>query len=93
MCGYHGWAYGLDGGLEYARDAQADPSLLTEELFLIRVSVDQWAQAVFVNPDANAVSLSETHRQLDPLAREGGFNLAPDDYTLRREIVTDIKAN
>lgn len=93
VCGYHGWTYGLDGRLTYARDTDTDPTFRKDELSLIPVSVDQWAQAVFVNPDRQALSLRETHPRLEPLAEEGGFDTNPANYRLHREIVTHINAN
>ena len=85
VCGYHGWTYTLDGNLTYARDTETDPTFHQKELSLIPVSVDQWAQAVFVNQDQNALSLRESHPRLEPLAEEGGFNTNCSDYRLHRE--------
>lgn len=50
VCRYHGWAYGLDGGLRAARDFGVE---LTDderaELGLHRVHVDVWRGLLFVN--------------------------------------------
>ena len=93
ICGYHGWTYDLNGRLTYARSTENDPHFHHDELSLLPVSVDMFAQAVFVNPDPDAKRLHETHPQLESLAADSGHDLSPDSYELRREIVTDIDAN
>ena len=93
MCGYHGWTYDLNGRLVYARTTENDPDFNHDELSLLPVAVDQFAQGVFVNPDADARGFRETHPQAESLAEESGHDMSPDSYTLHREIVTDIDAN
>ena len=92
-CGYHGWTYRLDGALVHARDAESDPNFCREELSLLPVAVDQWAQCVFVNTDPDAAPLRSAHPRLEPLAAEGGFDTDPERYRLHREAVFDIAAN
>jgi choline monooxygenase len=56
VCRYHGWAYGLDGGLRNARDFGND-GIATAELGLHAVRVDTWRGLVFVCLDAAAPPL------------------------------------
>ena len=93
LCGYHGWTYALDGKLTYARGTDDDPTFPKTALSLLPVSVDQFAQAIFVNPDPNALPLRESHPGLKALAEQGGFITDPGAYQVRRKIVTEIKAN
>ena len=93
VCGYHGWTYRLDGSLAYAHDTESDPTFCRSGMGLLPVSVDRWAQGVFVNPDPDAAPLRSVHPRLEPLATEGGFDPDPARYRLRREIVTEIGAN
>ena len=58
VCRYHGWAYGLDGGLQAARDF-GDDDLRTEELSLHGVRVETWRGLVFVNLGVGAPALAD----------------------------------
>src|SRR3954453_234360 len=53
-CGYHGWAYGLDGSLisppEFERQAGFDP----KEFTWAPVRAAEWSNLIFVNLDADA---------------------------------------
>ncbi|MEY2451907.1 MAG: choline monooxygenase [Acidimicrobiaceae bacterium] len=49
VCRYHGWAYGLDGGLRSARDF--GEGLDCDAISLEPVRVDTWRGLVFVNLD------------------------------------------
>jgi choline monooxygenase len=49
VCRYHGWAYGLDGGLRAARDFGGD--FECDGISLEPLRVDAWRGLVFVNVD------------------------------------------
>lgn len=93
VCRYHAWAYHLNGELARASGTEEDSGFNKLDYGLLPVSVDVWAQAVFVNPHPNAVSLRQTHPQLDDWTNEKGFRLGPHDYTFYRQEIIDQKAN
>lgn len=67
VCGYHGWAYGLDGKLIGApRCGRGEFD--DEPIALLPVAVEVWRNLVFVNPDAGAESLAVTFPELDATA-------------------------
>jgi phenylpropionate dioxygenase-like ring-hydroxylating dioxygenase large terminal subunit len=49
VCGYHGWAYGLDGKLMTVTEEEMFFSLDKKSLNLRSVAVDSWAGFIFVN--------------------------------------------
>jgi len=59
QCPYHAWTYGLDGRLvnapRLARETFADAG----ELGLVQLRLETWGPFAFVNPDADAVPLSD----------------------------------
>src|SRR5205823_1672406 len=59
VCRYHGWAYGLDGRLQAARDF-GDEDLRLDELSLHAARVENWRGLVFVNLDLNADALVDS---------------------------------
>ncbi len=60
VCGFHGWTYDLDGKNTYILDPQDWKGVLTPELTcLSEVKVDTWGGYIYINMDANAVSLKE----------------------------------
>ena len=93
VCGYHGWTYALDGSLVHARDTDSEPGFCKKDFSLMPVSVEQWGQGVFVNPDPQACTFNEAHPQLASLANKNGYTTDPARYVLRREIITNIAAN
>ncbi|MDX6375928.1 MAG: hypothetical protein QOE98_231 [Gaiellaceae bacterium] len=81
QCAYHAWTYELDGCLNRAPRAEAEPGFDKADFSLVRVAVDTWGPLVWVNPDPAAAPLRETHPELDSLASEHGIDLA--DLTFR----------
>jgi phenylpropionate dioxygenase-like ring-hydroxylating dioxygenase large terminal subunit len=60
VCGFHGWAFNLDGKNTHVLDKQDWKGCLTEErTSLAEVKVDTWGGWVFINMDPNCVSLRE----------------------------------
>ena len=66
VCGFHGWAFNLDGKNIHILDKQDWKGALTEErTSLSEVKVDTWGGWIFINMDPNCVSLRE---YLEPAA-------------------------
>ena len=58
-CPYHGWSYGLDGGLKGAPEFEGVCGFERTQNGLVPVKVDAWEQFVFVNLTPDTASLSE----------------------------------
>ena len=91
-CKYHGWRYGLDGGLKFVQQEEEFFDLARDELGLTPVHCDTWAGFIFVNfADAPEQSLEEF---LGPLGeRLGGypFDLLTSRFSYRSEIRANWK--
>jgi Rieske 2Fe-2S family protein len=75
VCGYHGWSYGLDGGLIHIPHAEGFPRACDRDL--VPVAVEERAGFVWVLPTARASI--DVGSFLGPLAEElDGFGLARD---------------
>ncbi|WCT73500.1 aromatic ring-hydroxylating dioxygenase subunit alpha [Sphingomonas naphthae] len=60
VCGFHGWAFDLEGKNVYILDPQDWKGALTEgRTGLSEVQVDHWGGWVFINMDPNCVPLRE----------------------------------
>jgi phenylpropionate dioxygenase-like ring-hydroxylating dioxygenase large terminal subunit len=71
QCHYHAWTYDLDGSLRTAPRSEREPGFDKSELSLVPASVGTWGPFLFVNPDANAISLTEHLGELpEILARD-----------------------
>jgi len=93
VCAYHGWTYNLDGSLKRAPQCDAEPAFEHAELSLLPISVDSWGPAVFVNPDATAVSLRQAHPNFERTWRSQELVSSLDAYEFRRRIEYDASAN
>jgi phenylpropionate dioxygenase-like ring-hydroxylating dioxygenase large terminal subunit len=87
QCAYHAWTYELDGRLNRAPRAEAEPGFDKADFSLVRVAVDTWGPLVWVNPDPAAAPLRETHPELDSLASEHGIDLADLTFQSRSSSV------
>jgi phenylpropionate dioxygenase-like ring-hydroxylating dioxygenase large terminal subunit len=59
-CAYHGWRYGLDGGLEQVVDAHTFPQGCPRERLSLRpVRCERWGGFVWLNLDPGAEPLAE----------------------------------
>jgi phenylpropionate dioxygenase-like ring-hydroxylating dioxygenase large terminal subunit len=76
QCSYHGWTYELDGRLRAAPRSQREESFDVESIALAPVAVDTWDQWLFVNGDAGAAPLSDSTREIAPLAARLNGRLA-----------------
>ena len=63
-CGYHGWTYGLDGGLISATEIEGVEGFSPEDFGLVSVLVGEWFDFIFVNLEPEAEPLRESLRQL-----------------------------
>ncbi len=79
QCRYHGWIYDLDGTLAQAGRAGGDPLVVKNHIGLWPVSVDTFAQGVFVNPRPDAGSMLAAFPGLEQVADEIGI-----DHDLQR---------
>jgi len=58
-CPYHGWNYGLDGSLKGMPEFEGVKNFERQQNGLVPVKTETWEKFVFVNLDAQAVSLAE----------------------------------
>lgn len=65
VCRFHGWRYGLDGGLVEATGFGSADSLDPDDLSLFPVRVETWRGLVFVNLDMAATPLAQVLEPLD----------------------------
>jgi phenylpropionate dioxygenase-like ring-hydroxylating dioxygenase large terminal subunit len=59
-CGYHGWAYDLEGNLRGMRDRRDFPDLDFDCLGLIPVRCERLGKWIFINEDADAAPLVDS---------------------------------
>jgi phenylpropionate dioxygenase-like ring-hydroxylating dioxygenase large terminal subunit len=88
-CAFHGWSYGLDGGLEWVPYQQDFPGLDTSRQGLVPVRVAEWGGNIFINPDLDAPPLEEA---LAPMAEHYSNYPQGERYTASKVIV-DIECN
>ncbi len=91
MCPYHAWTYRLDGRLVRAPEAEHLIDFDPDDICLEQVRVEEFAGFVFVNLDADAISLGEATGNLETEIR----HWAPDieDLTFSRRLTYDIRSN
>ena len=68
-CGYHGWAYGLDGRLLATPEFDGVEDFRRDDVVLPAFRVETWMGLVFVNLDREAPPLAETLDDLVDLPR------------------------
>ena len=76
QCAYHAWTYELDGRLNRAPRAEAEPGFDKADFSLVPVSVDTWGPLVWVNPDPNAPPLREAYPGFEELAAAHGMDFS-----------------
>src|SRR5690348_2990512 len=59
QCHYHAWTYDLDGTLRTAPRSDREPGFEKGDWSLLPARADTWGPFLFVNPDPDAVELSE----------------------------------
>ena len=91
QCAYHAWTYELDGRLNRAPRAEAEPGFDRADFSLVRVSVDTWGPLVWINPDPDAPPLREAYPELEALAAAHGIDVA--GMTLQSRAAETLAAN
>ena len=87
QCGYHGWTYGLDGGLIGAPHAQ--DGFRREDYPLNRVQAEVWDGHIFINLSAESAPLAI---QLEDLPQKfERWQMA--DLKMHQRIEYEVKAN
>ena len=90
QCHYHAWTYGLDGSLRAAPRSDREPGFDKDDWSLVPASVGTWGPFLFVNPDAEAISLEEHLGELpEILARD----LDLDDLVFHSRVEFGAQAN
>jgi nitrite reductase/ring-hydroxylating ferredoxin subunit/Arc/MetJ-type ribon-helix-helix transcriptional regulator len=80
VCGFHGWAFNLDGKNAHVLDPQDWKGALNEaRTSLAEVKVDTWGGWIFINMDPNCESL----REFLELQVQLGLGKSSSDYVLR----------
>ena len=90
-CPYHSWSYRLDGSLIVA--PETGDAFDKAEHGLLPVSVETWAQFVFVNPDPMAKPLLESLVGLEDVANRFNMLTGADDYELVEVVEVHQGAN
>jgi len=88
-CGYHGWTYGLDGGLISATEIEGVEDFRPEDFALMPVKTEEWFNLIFVNLNPAAAPLRESLGDLPQQA--GKFDFAGMKLFERRTY--DMKCN
>ena len=90
QCHYHAWTYELDGTLRTAPRSDREESFDNADWSLLPASVGSWGPFLFVNPDADAISLEEHLGDLpEILARD----IDVDGLVFHRRIDFGLDAN
>ncbi len=90
-CAYHGWTYGLDGGLRSAPRLRGAAGFDPSAIRLPEIRLEAWQQFLFVNCDRGAPTLEE---RLGDLARQvGEFGLDHAALEHDERITYDVAAN
>jgi phenylpropionate dioxygenase-like ring-hydroxylating dioxygenase large terminal subunit len=88
VCGFHGWAYDLDGKCAFKLDESDWKGALTDERTrLSAVKVDTWGGWIFINMDPNCIPLRQ---YLEPAASIlDPFELGKMRYKWRQWVIFD----
>jgi len=73
VCPYHGWTYGLDGGLLAAPFMNDVEGFVRRDIGLPELRHEVWHGFVFVNIDGKAAPLAETLAELEPMVAPYGY--------------------
>ncbi len=74
VCGYHAWAYGLDGTLRKAPRMAGIVDFDRNEMSLPRLGVCEWGPWVFVHADPTAAPLRSLVPALDTMLQDSGWS-------------------
>ena len=73
VCGYHGWAYNIDGSIRAVTDRESFPPIDKESLALKPIRVDERHSFIFINLDDDAEPLEDWLEALGPRPVYEGF--------------------
>jgi choline monooxygenase len=73
QCQYHGWTYGLDGGLRRAPEMEGVAGFETDGVRLAPVRVEEWPPLVFVNLAPSGPGFRETVGEIGEEVGRAGF--------------------
>ncbi|KAK9817021.1 hypothetical protein WJX72_008478 [[Myrmecia] bisecta] len=65
VCPYHGWTYGLDGGLQKATRLKGIKNFRAADMGLVPIQVDTWGQLIFLH--FGAATETTAHREAGQL--------------------------
>jgi choline monooxygenase len=91
QCPYHAWTYGLDGELKAAPRSNREPGFDCEGVSLRPASVGSWGPFLFVNPDPDALPLTEVLGDLPELVAAAGVEVTALRHHARAD--SAVKAN
>jgi phenylpropionate dioxygenase-like ring-hydroxylating dioxygenase large terminal subunit len=91
QCPYHAWTYGLDGALKAAPRSTSEPGFDCEGISLRPASAGAWGPFVFVNPDPEAVPLTDVLGNLPELVAAAGVDVDELRHHARAE--STVEAN
>ena len=90
-CAYHGWSYGLDGGLKHAPRSDVEPDFDVSACALKPVQVAVWGPTIWVNPDVEGPSFARWIGGLEEHIEGNGVDVA--SYTFGFDASWEVKAN
>jgi choline monooxygenase len=89
QCRYHGWTYGLDGGLRACPEMEETEGFRKEDFGLVPVRVERWGPFVFVNLSEDAPSLAEMMGDIPAEVEQAGYDVDRMRPVERREYVVE----
>lgn len=89
VCGYHGWAYDLEGRLRRARDFGEAADFDPDDFALLAVRAERWAGLLWVNLDLDAAPLLEALAGLPGAC--ASFDL--ERLSFSHELTVDLECN
>lgn len=89
QCGYHAWAYDLNGLLKRAPRSAAEPNFRLEDFPLLPIRVETLGPFAFVNVDRDAPPLQSYFGKVLDVIAESGINLDTLELYSREEWVSD----
>jgi choline monooxygenase len=85
QCVYHGWTYGLDGGLRRAPEMEGVEGFETKDICLPEVRVEEWPPLVFVNLEDSGPSFRDALGEIGDEVRRAGFPIETMRLVERRD--------
>src|SRR5215469_998367 len=89
QCGYHAWAYDLNGHLKRAPRSAAEPNFRLEDFPLLSIRAETLGPFVFVNIDSSAPPVREHFGKVLDIIAESGIKLDTLELYSREEWTSD----